>query len=218
MAQPPEGPGGGPSASGLDEGQIEPRDLEALRKAVVLHRLGETASPGKEAGAEAGARRRGTDVSGVVMPLSAEARRLGVLMAPPPAQRLHERALPKHCAVRRAPLPRVRIRPKNGLAVARRLSVVRQRLLPGDLLPRQLAEIFRELYFRFGKEARDFDVAAVFANIPPEAVESVKVDPGFARAAFTAPSDVPISKLSSGYSLAVLRTKTGETRILSLRL
>jgi hypothetical protein len=152
------------------------------------------------------------------MPLSSEARRLDVLMTPPPARRLHERALPKHCVVRRASLPRARIRPKDGLAVARRLPIVRQRLLPADLTASELAEIFRELYVRFGKEAQDLDVAAVFANIPPGAAASVKVDPGFARASFVVPPDVPVSKLSPGCHLVVLRAKTGETRILSLRL
>jgi hypothetical protein len=196
------------TASGLDEAQIDAADLRALHDAVKLRQL----APGVEVQCRA--------LAGWEARL-ASALRLRAVSAPlaaPRSLRLRFAPLPRSVRVRRLSraLPNLRLR--RGLRLALVQPVLRQRLRPDDLPEAQLKALLKALYEKCGAEARQLEIVAAFAHIPPEAVGSISVDPTLRAASFTMPDGLSAAEAQAGHYLAFLRNPAGETRMVLLRL
>lgn len=196
-----------PTASGLDEAQIDAADLQVLRDLVRLH----TIAPGMAVAATALAGWECAMPPGRIKhvePGCPAPRRLGLRIVP----------LPHQAAIRRLPQPKLAVRLKHGLPLALRQPVRRRRLRLDDLPPEMLKSMFTKLYEKYGEQARHMEIAAVFPHVPPEAANAISVDPALAWAAFELPAGVAPGKARAGFYLIVLSTPEGETRKVLLRL
>ena len=211
MTAPNNEPGGvgrdaDPTASGLDESQIDSADLQALHDIVRLHTiaLGTAVQARRlenwECSLPPGSIR-------AIEPGCAAPRRVTLRLAP----------LPHKVAIRRLPQPTSSIRIKRDTPLAQRQPVRRRKLRPDDLPEAQLKTLFTKVYEKYGELARGMEIAAVFPHIPPEAANAISVDPALAWAAFVLPPAVAPDKARAGFYLIVL-TAPNETRKVLFRL
>lgn len=182
------------TASGLDEKQIDKDDLEALCAMVVLHTLKPGADPPPP-------------IAQVPLELSA-ARSVKLRLTP----------LPTKAATARLKLPEPRLRLVRALALALEQQVRRARRDEDELPSATLKALYKAMYEKYGAEAKQLTVDAVFPHIPPEAKASIVVDPQLGWAAFKPPPGVPLARLSAGCYLVILRAPGGETRRVIFRL
>lgn len=197
------------NASGLDESQIDARDLQALRDACKVRSLAlemrsaisRLASSQRHAKEQPHAPRRAE---------------LGLPRAKP--LRLRIAQLPAQAVCRQFDLSPARPRVRRNLNLARRVPVGRRRFHPDELPGVQLKALFRALYQHFGEEARQLEVLAIFPHIPPEAKGSVSVSSDLKWAHFVLPRRFPAHKALPGRYLVVLRDAGNETREVLIRL
>ena len=183
----------GDTASGLHEEQIAAEDLARLRDAVVLRTVNPAIAPAAPSRVEPGIKPR----SG-----------LRLAVAPLPGK------------------PRVkRLKPDVGKAVVRRdlrraltQPIRRRNLLIGELSNAQEKQLYRQLYEQYGEEARQLQVAAVYAHVPSEATHSARVTDDLRSLYFILPPDVSPRGVKGGQFLVVLRDPHGKTSTALLRL
>jgi hypothetical protein len=190
------GHGGKPShdtASGLHEEQIAAEDLARLRDAVVLRAVNPAIAP-------------------------ASPNRMAPGITPRSGLRLAVAPLPGKPRVRR-------LRPEAGKAVIRRdlrraltQPIQRRNLLIGELNAAQEKQLYRQLYEQYGEEARQLQVAAVYAHVPSEATHSARVTEDLRSLYFILPPDVSPRGIKGGQFLVVLRDPDGKTSTALLRL
>lgn len=196
------------TASGLDESQLDPSDLEALRKAVVLkHFPLEAQAAMRQPAAWRVASLDAAALHAVSVAIG-EARPLKLRIAP----------LPTRTKLRKLPLPPLRATMRSDLEAALRQPVRRPRILP-ETLPRPLyKELHRQLYAKYGEQARELIIAAVFPQVPPEVAPTLKVQHELDFAVFRVPEGVSAARLQKDCYLVILRAPGGETRNVILRL
>lgn len=195
------------TASGLDEAQLDPADLQALRDAVKL----------RTCGLEAGATfRRLEDFHPELQLAGLHFVECGLL--PLQALALRLAPLPRQAAVRRLAWREPQAVVRHATALAQQQPVRRSRLRPDDLPPAQLKALLAAMYKKYGPEAGELEIAAVFAHVPPEAKAAIGIDPALRWAAFTLPAGTTPQAAHAGYYLVVLRAKNNETRKVLFRL
>jgi hypothetical protein len=190
------------TVSGLDEAQIDARDLEALRQAVILHRLAmdvpcQLRSMAAASGAQAG---------GPLKDLT------------PRLLRLHVTPLPKLGKLKPVSTQLARPRIKQATALAAGLPVERRALPLTMLTVPQEERLERELQQRYGAAADGLRLQALFQNIPPEAAEAIQLDPQLRRAAFRLPAGLNPARTRGGFFLLILSDRENKTKKLLLRL
>lgn len=194
------------TVSGLHEEQIAAADLTALRGACVLHALDlttvadlpvEWAPPGLAAD---------------------QTHTVELAIAAPPALKLRIAPLPRKASLNqiKPTLPALRVR--RGLALMLEQPVTRPRMLMGELSKDQHKQLFRKLYDKYGEQAQELHVEAIFAHIPAAAAKTIQLDADLRSLQFVLPPDVSPRGVQEGYYLVILAGRRGETRNLLLRL
>lgn len=181
------------TASGMHEDQLAAEDLARLREAVVLRSVTVGLRIGEPQAIDPGlALRSSVRLAIAPLPKRARIKRLG---------------LKQRTATVRRDLPRALAQP-----------VRRRRLLLGELNDEQEKLLYRQLYEQYGPQAREFEVAAVFAHVPPEAARSVRIAPDLRSLLFVLPADVSPRGIEAGHYMVVLREKHGKTSTALVRL
>ncbi len=196
-----------PTVSGLDETQIDPADLRALRDAVVL-------------------RTCDLEASATVTQL-----RDFELVFPPECLRQVEPGFSalRALALRIVPLPRQikaqrlalnepQLKLRRDLPLALKQPVRRPKLRPDDLPPGKQKALFTALYNKYGPQARELEVQAVFAHVPPEAKDALMLESTLNWAAFTLPPGLAVHQARADFYLVVLSGPGNETRKVLFRL
>ncbi len=198
-----------PSASGLDERQIHPDDIAKLQALFKPRQL----APGLAARLHAippDAPPRGSTQNwthGVPLELTAP-RNLRLRLVP----------IPTKITVRRHSFPAPRIKLNKDLKAALNWPVLRRRLQVDDLTRPVQKALFEAIIRRYGAAAKEMEARAVFAHIPPEAAQSVKLGPQLEAATFNWPAHLPVAKAQAGHYLVVLEQPDGKTRNVIFRL
>lgn len=205
----PPGDEGHLTASGLDESQIDAADLELLHGALRL----KAATPDMVC-----------DVyrhsAGFIEPglLKEQVHGIEPGLEVPASHKLHIVELPHVVKTHKLRLPQAKPRLHKDLPLAWGQPIRRQRIYPGDL-PREVGKALYEAMFRkYGEKAKAMDVAAVFAHIPPECAQSIKLEADLGGARFTLPDSLSLRKARSGYYLVVIEQAGGKTRNVLFRL
>jgi len=196
-----------PTASGLDESQINSADLQALRDSVRLHAL----VPGV-----ASVTRTLSGWECALPPGSISAIEPGC--AAPRRFTLRIVPLPHKVAMRHLPPLTASIRLQRDLPLALRQPVRMRRLRPEGLPEAQLKVLFTKIFEKYGEQAQAMEITAIYPHVPPEAASAISVDPALAWAAFILPTGMAPGKARAGFYLIVLGTPESETRKLLLRL
>jgi hypothetical protein len=195
------------TASGLDESQIDAADLKALRGSVRLRSLpldmavATTKLAAWECALPSGSLRS-------IEPGCATPRKFALRIVP----------LPHKAVIRRLAQQTPSARLMRDLPLALRQPVRRRRIRPDDLPEAMLKTLFTKLFEKYGEQARQMEITAVFPHVPPEAAGAITVDPALAWAAFELPAGVAPGKARAGFYLIVLSAPEGETRKVLLRL
>ncbi|MCC7477947.1 hypothetical protein IT575_05760 [bacterium] len=196
------------SASGLEEEAIAAQDLRELQELLKVRSLQLPAA-------------------------SAELRSLCLELLSP---QLHEvmltLAAPKTLKLRLVPLPqKARVhkvapelsRPKlhHSLELIQRQPVRRRRLNTADLNPAEREALARALLKQFGQDARSYLPVGIFAHVPPELKDGLRLSSDGNSLGIVLPRGFNAARASSGHYLVLLQEREkeqAETRRILLRL
>ncbi|MBN2080646.1 hypothetical protein JW859_00425 [bacterium] len=198
VTDPPE-PG---TASGLDERQIAPADLDFLQAACRIHELfAEQPAAAIPAGLAAGQ-------------VTARA----VEIEPAGYQRIRPAPLPDRCRVRRVNIVPPPLKRQRDLPLALAQPIRRRRLQLIDLPERQAKLLHRKLFERYGDQAEQMRIEAVFPHVPSEAVGAIRLAPDLSQLTFTLPEDVSPRSIKPGSYLVIISDAGVKTRNVFFRL
>jgi hypothetical protein len=196
------------TVSGLDERQIDEKDLERLRAACRLNSI-------LPAGASAGAESTGWHGLRSLEPVLHFIDPAG---SAPASRRIRIAPLPRRSRVHRAVLPIGMTRVHRDLRLALRQPVCRRRLRLGELSVHQEKELYRQLFAKYGERAHQMTVQAVFAHIPPEAAKSARFADDLSCVYFRFPGNVSPRSAAGGHYLVVVADERHKTRSVLFRL
>jgi len=181
-----------PSASGLHEADIAAEDLAEIRSRFKLASL------------ELG--------------ITAETNELQTDMVPAAAQRMRVVQLPDKVRIRKHKLPKHSAIYKQDIPAALRVPIQRERINQHDLSLDQANSLRQSIVERFGPEAPVMLIEAIYPHVPPEAAQSVRVEPSLAKISFSWPGKLKVTKARAGFYLVILRDTESKRFQLLLRL
>lgn len=197
-----------PSASGLHEEDIAAEDIEQINALLRVKRL--------------------------VFPESTPALQLlelpraqaalhdvGLQLAVPKTLKLRIVALPERARVHALKIDHLRARLHHSLELVQRQPLRRRRILPGELSAEQREALLRALYKQYGRAAEKLMPEALYAHVPPELKDSLRLSPDGASLGILVPKGFNAARATPGHYLILLseRGEAGtETRRILLRL
>jgi len=204
-AQLPEDNG---TVSGLDETQINAEDLARLREACQLVRL----LPAEVVG-------DAPDTAPLDLGLvDLTFHSVELVVSEPVSQRIRVAPLPRRSRIHRAVLPVGMVRVRRGLRLALRQPIRRCKLRLGELSAAQEKELYRQLFSKYGGQAQEMTVQAVFAHIPPEAAKNARISDDLSNLYFRFPANVTPRGAKGGHYLVVVSDERHRTRSVLFRL
>ena len=198
-----------PTASGLDEQQIHPEDIAALQALFKPHSV--------TLGVQASLYRHTASMIEPGLPQDT-CHQAELELASPRNFTLRIVPLPARISARQVSLRMPRMKLRKDVKAVMASPVLRRRQHVDDL-PRPVQKaLFESVFRRYGEEARNMEVRAVFAHIPPEAAQSIKLGPELEAATFTWPANLSVAKAKPGHYLVILEQPDGKTRNVIFRL
>lgn len=198
-----------PTASGFDPGQIAAEDITALQALFVVRFVASYEDFAWSV--------RGLDPqeSGphVIATHSAE---LG--LQAPRSLKLRIEPLPHRAQLHRTQLRQPRLILRRGLDPVQRVPLSRRRLSLHELSDEQGKAILRAIYKKYGDEAHNLHLEAVYQEVPAELAAKVRFASGGQAALISIPPGFQAAQASAGCWLVELSTPNGATRRTIFRL
>lgn len=196
------------TASGLEERQIAAQDLRELQGLLKVRQLS-LSSPTLPMHSLA---------PGVDLP---PVREVLLSLSAPRTLKLRLVALPDRARLKALKFETPRLKLQHSLELIQRQPVRRQRILPAELSPAQREALARALFKQYGKAAQGLMPVALFAHVPPELKDGLRLSSDGRCLGILVPRGFHANKASSGTWLVLLEDREAagaETRRILLRL
>lgn len=190
------------TASGLDETELDPRDMDELRGQFRFTRAEHESSAGV------------ATLAGWELPPALDKSQLAITALAIPsvrAERMRMAPLPGKVRTATVRIDQPRVRMQRDLALALAMPIRRPRVAAGELTRAEQDAVNSAVVKKYGSAARNLTLAGVFREVPPEAAKSVRLDEALRFCQFTLPPGTNVARLQSGYALVIATGDSGKT-------
>jgi hypothetical protein len=200
------------TASGLYEREIAAEDICELQSLLTVRPLALAAPPVEYRSLAASAWTPALDKN--------QLRSVELSLATPRNLKLRIAALPKHVKTHALKLTQLHCKVRHSLELALRQPVRRSRISAARLSPALHAQILAGLAKQLGGALRELELDSVFAHVPPELKEGLRLSGDGSSLGILVPKGFNPARASSGHYLVLLHPRggSGETRRVLLRL
>ncbi len=196
------------SASGLEEAAIAPQDLKELQDLLKVRAL--PMPPGA------------LELRSLTLEvLSPEISEVLLTLSSPRTLKLKIVSLPERVKVHKLNPETSRPRVQHSLELIQRQPLRRRRLLPAELSATQREALSRALFKQYGAAARQLLPTALFAHVPPELKDNLRLSSDGSSLGIVVPKGFNAARASAGHYLVLLEDRESEqeeTRRILLRL